>query len=76
MSFSIGPTSSGSGPRTLLEDFGSVGEQSGEVYNPRVVRRMLAYLAPHRWRMVAALLLTLVEAGLTLLTPYLIKVAI
>ena len=76
MSFSIGPTSSGSGPRTLLEDFGSVGEQNGEVYNPRVVRRMLAYLAPYRWRMVAALLLTLVEAGLTLLTPYLIKVAI
>jgi len=76
VSFSIGPSTSGIGPRSLLEDFGSVGEQSGEVYNPHVVRRMLTYLAPHRWRMAGAFLLTLVEAGLTLLTPYLIKVAI
>ncbi len=76
MSFSIGPSTSGLGPRSLLEDFGSVGEQSGEVYNPHVVRRMLSYLAPYRWRMAGAFLLTLVEAGLTLLTPYLIKVAI
>jgi len=76
VSFSIGPSTSGLGPRSLLEDFGSVGEQSGEVYNPHVVRRMLSYLAPYRWRMAGAFLLTLVEAGLTLLTPYLIKVAI
>jgi len=76
VSLSIGPSSSGLGPRSLLEDFGSAGDQSGQVYNPRVVRRMLSYLAPHRWRMVSAFFLTLVEAGLTLLTPYLIKVAI
>ncbi len=76
MSFSIGPSSTGLGPRSLLEDFGGGGERSGDVYNPHVVRRMLSYLAPHRWRMIAAFLLTLVEAGLTLLTPYLIKVAI
>ncbi len=76
MSFSIGPSSSGFGPRSLLEDFGSGGEKGGEVYNPHVVRRMLSYLAPHRWRMIAAFLLTLIESGLTLLTPYLIKVAI
>ena len=76
MSFSIGPSSSGMGPRSLLEDFGSAENKGGDVYNPRVVRRMLAYLAPHKWRMVGAFLLTLVQSALTLLTPYLIKVAI
>lgn len=76
MSFSIGPSSSGLGPRSLLEDFGSAEGKGGDVYNPRVVQRMLAYLSPHKWRMVAAFLLTLVQSALTLLTPYLIKVAI
>ena len=76
MSFSIGPSPSGMGPRSLLEDFGSAENKGGDVYNPRVVRRMLAYLAPHKWRMVGAFLLTLVQSALTLLTPYLIKVAI
>jgi len=76
MSFSIGPSSSGLGPRSLLEDFGSAEGKGGDVYNPHVVQRMLSYLAPHKWRMVAAFLLTLIQSGLTLLTPYLIKVAI
>ena len=76
MSFSIGPSSSGLGPRSLLEDFGSGGDRSGEVYNPRVIRRMLGYLRPHKWRMVGAFILTMVESGLTLLSPFLIKVAI
>ncbi len=75
MSFSVGP-SFGLGPRSLLEDFGSVDGKGGDVYNPRVVKRMLAYLKPHKWRMFGAFLLTLVQSGLTLLTPYLIKVAI
>lgn len=76
MSFSFGSSSSGLGPRSLLEDFGSASEKNGEVYNPHVIRRMLSYLTPYRWRMIGALLLTLAESGLTLLTPYLIKVAI
>ena len=76
MSFSIGPSSSGMGPRSLLEDFGSTENKGGNVYNPRVVRRMLSYLSPYKWRMVGAFLLTLTQSGLTLLTPYLIKVAI
>jgi ABC-type multidrug transport system fused ATPase/permease subunit len=37
---------------------------------------MLFYLRPYAWRMVGAFMLMLVETGLTLLTPYLIKVAI
>ena len=76
MSFSIGPSSSGLGPRSLLEDFGSGGDRSGEIYNPRVIRRMLEYLSPHKWRMAGAFALTLAQSGLTLLSPYLIKVAI
>lgn len=75
MSFSVGP-SFGLGPRSLLEDFGSLDGKGGDVYNPRVVKRMLAYLKPHQWRMFGAFLLTLVQSGLTLLSPYLIKVAI
>jgi len=47
MSFSIGPSSSGLGPRSLLEDFGSAEGKGGDVYNPHVVQRMLSYLAPH-----------------------------
>lgn len=76
MSFSFGSSSSGLGPRSLLEDFGSASERGGEVYNPHVIRRMLSYLSPYRWRMLVALVLTLAESGLTLLSPYLIKVAI
>ena len=76
MSITIGSSTGGLGPRSLLEDFGGVENRGGEIYNPRVVRRMLAYLKPHRWRMLGAFLLTLAQSGLTLLTPYLIKVAI
>jgi len=76
MSFSIGSSTFGMGPRSTLEDFGSTGAQGGEVYNRKVISRMLAYLRPHQWKMLSALVLTLTESGLTLLTPYLVKVAI
>lgn len=75
MSFSIGSTSPGMGPRSALEDFGTP-QQGGSVYNPKVVSRMLTYLRPHLWKMLAAFLLTLLQSGLTLLSPYLVKVAI
>ena len=75
MSFSIGTSSPGMGPRSALEHFGS-NQREGEMFNREVVVRMLQYLKPHRWKMVLALLLTLIESGLTLLTPYLMKVAI
>ena len=76
MSFSIGPATPGMGPRSALDHFGSTNQQGGEVYNPKVVGRMLAFLHPHRWKMLFALLLTLLESGFTLLSPYLIKIAI
>ncbi len=76
MSFSIGSSTFGMGPRSTLEDFGSIDQQGGEIYNRKVVSRMLSYLRPHQWKMLAAFILTLAESGLTLLTPYLVKIAI
>jgi ABC-type multidrug transport system fused ATPase/permease subunit len=75
VSFSIGSGTGHLGPRSALEDFGSP-QAGGSVYNPKVVSRMLAHLRPHRWKMLAAFLLTLLQSGLTLVSPYLIKVAI
>ncbi len=74
MSFSIGSSSPGMGPRTVLENFGGTQGQ-GEMFNRDVVARMLQYLRPYRWRMGLALFLTILESGLTLLSPYLLKVA-
>jgi ATP-binding cassette, subfamily B, multidrug efflux pump len=76
MSFSIGPVSPGIGPRSALDHFGSAGQKGGEVYNPKVVTRMLAYLTPHRGKMFIALVLTLIDSGLTILSPFLVKIAI
>jgi ABC-type multidrug transport system fused ATPase/permease subunit len=74
MSFSIGSSSAGMGPRSVLEHFGGT-QREGEMFNREVVTRMLQYLKPYRWRMVLALFLTIVESGLTLLSPYLLKEA-
>jgi len=74
MSFSIGSSSAGMGPRSVLEHFGGT-QREGEMFNRDVVSRMLQYLKPYRWRMVFALILTIVESGLTLLSPYLLKEA-
>lgn len=75
MSFSIGSTSSGMGPRSAMEQFGG-NQREGDLFNKQVVIRMLAYLRPHRWKMFAAFLLTICESGLVLLSPYLLKIAI
>lgn len=45
-------------------------------YDWRLMRRLLAYLKPYHWRIVAAILLMLASAGLHALMPYLVKVAI
>ncbi len=62
------------GPRGALERFS--GDVEGRAFDPHVVRRMLAYLRPHWQRMIIATALMVVATVLTLLTPYLIKVAI
>lgn len=76
MSFSLGSVSPGMGPRSAIDNFGGNNLTNGNKINFKVITRLIAYLQPYRWKMVAALLLTITESGLTLLSPYLIKIAI
>jgi ATP-binding cassette, subfamily B, multidrug efflux pump len=76
MSFTIGSMTSGMGPRDALQSFGTSSGGGGEMVNWQVVKRMLAYLSPHRLRMGIAFVLTVCGSGLTLLIPYLTKIAI
>jgi ABC-type multidrug transport system fused ATPase/permease subunit len=72
VSFTFSP---GMGPRGALHRLGSA-EQEGSFFNRKVVGEMLRFLKPYSRRMLSAVLLMLLVTGLTLLTPYLIKVAI
>ena len=74
MSFSIGSTGPNMGPRGALHRFGQ--EEAGKLFNQRVVVRMLAYLQPYGRYMTLATLLMLLATGMTLLVPYLMKIAI
>jgi ATP-binding cassette subfamily B multidrug efflux pump len=74
MSFSIGSTSARMGPRRAMHDFGE--KEGGRAFDRRVMGRLLTYLRPHKERMTLAFGLMLIESGLTLAIPYLLKVAI
>ena len=77
MGFGIGVSNPGMGPRGALDSFsGGEEDRRGAVFNKRVVTRMLAYLRPYRRQMTLAVLTMLVITALTLLTPYLLKLAI
>jgi ABC-type multidrug transport system fused ATPase/permease subunit len=71
---SIGSSSANMGPRGALERFGTGKE--GRFFDQRVVWRMLGYLRPYWRQMSLACGLMLIASVLTLLAPYLIKVAI
>jgi ABC-type multidrug transport system fused ATPase/permease subunit len=59
----------------MIENFG--GKQGGgRAFDRRIFMRLLAYVRPHGKLMVAAFALMLVGTALTLLTPYLISIAI
>lgn len=75
MSFSIGTTSIGGGPRGILRGLADENEK-GRVWDAHVVSRMLAYLKPYRRNMVVAFILTITSALLGLAVPYMIKIAI
>jgi ABC-type multidrug transport system fused ATPase/permease subunit len=64
------------GPRGALELGSGEVREDGAIFNPHVVRRLLAYLRPYTRQMVLAVLLMLAATGFTLLIPYLMKVAI
>ena len=72
MSFTFSP---GMGPRGAIEQFGQTTDK-GKAFDWEVVSGMLAFLKPYLRRMALALVLMLAATALTLLTPYLIKVAI
>lgn len=72
MSFSFSPNM---GPRGAIQQFSGQGGH-GRFFNREVVRGMLAFLRPYRTRMLIAIGLMLVVTALTLLAPYLMKIAI
>ena len=72
MSFSFSP---GMGPRGAIRQFGEV-TKDGRFFNKGVIAGMLIFVRPYRRKMFVAFLLMLLVTGFTLITPYLIKVAI
>ncbi|KAA3664899.1 MAG: ABC transporter ATP-binding protein, partial [Chloroflexi bacterium] len=72
MSFSFNP---GMGPRGAIGRFGQEGK-AGRFFDKNVILGMLAFIRPYRRKMAIAAVLMLLVTGFTLLTPYLIKVAI
>jgi len=51
-------------------------DEEGPAYNPRVARRALSYVGPYRRQLILALLLTVFGAGMNMLGPFLVKIAI
>ncbi|MCJ7676445.1 MAG: ABC transporter ATP-binding protein, partial [Anaerolineales bacterium] len=74
MTFSIGSTGTGRGPGRMIREFGSVAQ--GKPFDPRVTRRLLAFLRPYTGRMALAFGLMLAGTALSLVAPYLLKLAI
>jgi ATP-binding cassette subfamily B multidrug efflux pump len=48
----------------------------GKVYDARLMRRLLAYIRPYRWSAVLATLYILAASALSVVQPYLTKIAI
>jgi len=75
MSFGIGASTSRFGPRGILRRLGSDTDESG-VFNWQVLIRLIPYLRPYWRQMTFASILMLITSGLTLLIPYMMKIAI
>jgi ATP-binding cassette, subfamily B, multidrug efflux pump len=45
-------------------------------YDPRLTQRLLGYIRPYRWQFYFSMLLMLVGAAMTVIGPYLIKIAL
>jgi ABC-type multidrug transport system fused ATPase/permease subunit len=74
MSISIGSSGAGMGPGGVMRRFGEEGEE--QEFNLSVLLKLLAYLRPHRLRMIAAFVSMVVKTVLTLAAPFLLKIAI
>jgi len=75
MSFGVGMAGPQMGPGQVLDQFGS-GEHRGRAFDWKVVSRLLVYLKPHWRQLLVAFVCMLAATGLTLLIPYLTKVAL
>jgi ATP-binding cassette subfamily B multidrug efflux pump len=51
-------------------------EALGKAYDSRLMRRLMEYMRPYKWRVILALSLTLAVTPLELAPPYMFKVAI
>ncbi|MGC9348273.1 MAG: ABC transporter ATP-binding protein [Anaerolineae bacterium] len=76
MSFSIGTTSMGHGPRGMLRSLGKEDEEEKKVFDIRIIGQLMVFLKPHWQDMVWAALLMLVSSGLGLAVPYMTKIAV
>lgn len=74
MTFSIGGSGAGMGPGQMMRGFGE--RADGKVFDRRVALRLLGFVRPYRRRMVLAFVLMLIGSIFSLITPYLLKVAI
>ena len=75
MGFSIGTAGANmGGPRGAIESFGEKVE--GRSFDLRIVLRLLKYVRPYWLKMVVAFVMMIASSILTLLAPYLLKLAI
>ncbi len=51
-------------------------EALGKAYDARLMRRLLRYLGPYRWKVVGAVFLLVSAAGLQIVGPWLIQIAL
>ena len=76
MSFGIGVSGPGMGPRNAMETFAEGDGKRGQIFNQRVVSRMLGYLRPYSKMMALAFVAMLADTTLTLVVPYLLKITV
>ncbi len=73
MAIQIGGSVSPMGPGGVLERMGA--KEEGQIRG-QVLVRLLRFVFPFKWPMLAAMLLMLISSGASLLAPYLTKLAI
>jgi ABC-type multidrug transport system fused ATPase/permease subunit len=70
----MGPGPRGGGPGGM--GLNNVSDEDGVVYDPRIARRALGYLAPYKLDTLFVVIMTVLSAALMTVGPVLIKIAI
>ncbi len=68
------PSAGAHGPRGTLEKFGE--KDAARAFDYGILVRLMGFLTPYRGRMGLALVCMMASSALTILAPYLVKVAI